>query len=128
MKIGTVLRLKNPEMPYQTDLRYTVTGIHDDGKIDVVLYYAEGGKHLYTCQELSDFEATTPMGVMPLRADVQQETIHCANCEAEAVKCVVHDDDSKTPLCCTCATAYRWGQSSPRADIVELEYADYRPI
>ena len=44
---------------------------------------------------------------------------YCSNCDNEATQEAVHDD-VRTPLCTTCATAYKWGQASPEAVVRRL--------
>jgi len=46
-------------------------------------------------------------------------TIYCANdpCKAEAVMLV---EETNTPLCRTCANAYKWGQASPHKHLSHI--------
>lgn len=49
----------------------------------------------------------------------KRPTLYCANdpCENEATHIV---ERSKTPLCYTCAEAYKWGQSNPDGTVIDL--------
>lgn len=59
------------------------------------------------------------------------KVMYCANCSALATKLVqAHFVVSKsgdphpyplTPLCAKCATAYEWGQASPKVATVDIE-------
>jgi hypothetical protein len=43
--------------------------------------------------------------------------VYCALCETEAI---LRTDETTTPLCFTCATAYEWGQASPNQGMQEI--------
>jgi len=124
IKIGDVVRLKTrpDSLPFQQELRYVVTAVTADG-LNITVLGPEGSGHKFRAQNPDLFEAVPLGGSIDFGADIQMDVppTHCDNCEAKATYVTIHDEEPRIPLCKNCAVAYRWGQSSPGAEVREIE-------